>query len=851
MWSLRACHIKQVFLNGASLYDHEQTYIYNTAMFTANRRVRKGLRRYESMRERVEPNVPPKKESLLTAESIAEVSSKTCCVKNCLQPFPRGQIHAIRCQLHVNDGVYARKKCLLEAHRQIHKNSDGKDCLTLKGREVCPLAWWTIHGISKATFYRYKEMAKAGKQAEGHGNLGSKKPRTHTLQATATLRTLLVSNADKMPHKTRTVESGEKVTAMVLPSAFRWRDQLPIINEANAMLNLQPISSSGLSNIRRASFPEYAPKARGDTFARCGLCDRYKQLRCACTPFSFSQEKWCTLLNTHLLGQRAHRELYYANRHISEKYPDKMLTIIHDKMDHSKTASPHFSHKTKSTDPFMKMPIAVTGMIAHGHGDVRYAHYGLDIYPTDSNHTVGSLARLLRDLETPPKNSSRTLFSEEGQSLLTKALLSGSEACLDSLLPPPDESLVAHPLPPILTLQLDNCSGDNKNRWVFAFCSLLVYKGIFKEVYINFLIVGHTHEDIDALFGRWSTQLKMNDYPTLPRLMKSFMDCESQPVIPHFIEEVPDFKRFVHGYLGTGGNFLEGHSFSQQFKFSMNSDGWPIMEYKDLCTDKDWLPENGKGIRLWNETEDGRPTVPSGSPLPLKPEQMKAFVEVKKGLNGFIAYWNKMADDDVSGEFRRKNDPIKKYWMGVTAAFDAPLQVRETLGDGFWPASRITHDEADRRQRDGTMNEEEAEDRPFVGRRRDRPPPSFRIIRDTHAGSFVVVRPADGDPKPFWLARAITKPNPDPSHIKQIQIQYWTPASNRNIDMETYDGWDTNGGIQWREDTIISPTWSNTDCIMTAWKPGFKNGSINPRVSIPKKQIDIIKASLIAFMVEG
>jgi hypothetical protein len=42
----------------------------------------------------------------------------------------------------------------------------------------------------------------------------------------------------------------------------------------------------------------------------------------------------------------------------------------------------------------MKLPVAVTGMIAHGHGDVRYVYYGLDIYPSDSNHTVGSIAGL-------------------------------------------------------------------------------------------------------------------------------------------------------------------------------------------------------------------------------------------------------------------------------------------------------------------------------------------------------------------------------------------------------------------------------------------------------------------------
>lgn len=853
MWSMLAWHIKRVFVNGVSLYDHDQTHIYNSAVSALNQRARGGVRSYETSRKRRERDVPPKKESHLDSETIAEVASKSCCARHCLQRFPRREILGIRSQLHVNDGFYARKKCLLEVHRQMHKDDAGKELVTLKNMDVCPQAWWTIHGISKATFYRYKQQSKHGKQAESHGNVGSKKPRTHTVQATATLRVLIASEADQMPHKSRTLESGEKVPAMVLPSAFRWSDQLPKINEANAALNLPPVSSSGLSNIRRAYFPQFAAKACGDSFSRCGLCDTYKQLRSACTPLSNAQEKWGRILSTHLAGQRAHRELYYANRHISESYPEKMLTVIHDKMDHSKTASPHFSHKTKATDSFMKMPVAVTGMIAHGHGDVRYAHYGLDVFPTDSNHTIGSIARLLRDLEGPPKNSSRqVLVVKEGQSPLTKAILEGREMCLDSLLPPAPEPMPAEPLPPILTLQLDNASGDNKNRWVFAFCSLMVFKGIFREIYINFLIVGHTHEDIDALFGRWSSMLKTKNFPTVPRLMKSFMDCETHPVIPHFIEEVPDFKRYVEGYLGTGGDFLEGHSTSQQFKFYMDSSGWPLMEYKNLCTDKEWLPNHGKGIRLWVETEDDRPKVPSGVPRPLPPQRMKSVDEIKKGLNGFIAHWSNMADDDHSGEFRRKNEPTRSYWKGVRTALDAPMLVRDTLEDGFWPASRIRDEEEDVRREDGTVREEFAEDAPFVGRRRDRPRPSFRVGRDVFAGYFVVVRPAGDDPKPFWLARAVTNPNPDPGHVKMIRIQYWTPASRRNINMETYEGWDTNSGIVWREDHAIPPCWANTDCIMTAFKPRGKKGvdvisQALTKVVIPKTQICIIKSSVAVF----
>ena len=80
-------------------------------------------------------------------------------------------------------------------------------------------------------------------------------------------------------------------------------------------------------------------------------------------------------------------------------------------MYHSKTAFPHFSHKNKATDSLMKLLIVVTRMIAYGHGDVRYAHCGLDIYQSDSNYIVGSIAKLLQDLESPSVYSTWQLFA--------------------------------------------------------------------------------------------------------------------------------------------------------------------------------------------------------------------------------------------------------------------------------------------------------------------------------------------------------------------------------------------------------------------------------------------------------
>jgi len=136
---------------------------------------------------------------------------------------------------------------------------------------------------------------------------------------------------------------------------------------------------------------------------------------------------------------------------------------MHDKMDHAKTASLVFSHKSKQLDGFMKLPVSVTGMIAHGHGDVKYAHYGLDIFSHDSNYTVGLFAKLLLDIEPPPKYSSRELFTGSSSVPLFEAILQGSDICKSLLCIAPKVDVLATPLPLVLNVQMDNATGDNKN----------------------------------------------------------------------------------------------------------------------------------------------------------------------------------------------------------------------------------------------------------------------------------------------------------------------------------------------------------------------------------------------------
>jgi len=74
-----------------------------------------------------------------------------------------------------------------------------------------------------------------------------------------------------------------------------------------------------------------------------------------------------------------------------------------------------------------------------------------------------------------------------------------------------------------LLLQMNNYMKDNKNWHFLAFLSLLIMKDVFNEVKLKFLVVGHTHEDIDGCFGYLSKMLKEQQNYILANLMKAFI----------------------------------------------------------------------------------------------------------------------------------------------------------------------------------------------------------------------------------------------------------------------------------------------------------------------------------------
>ena len=142
-------------------------------------------------------------------------------------------------------------------------------------------------------------------------------------------------------------------------------------------------------------------------------------------------------------------------------------------------------------------------------------------------------------------------------------------------------------LPENLLLQLDNYAGENKKQYLFAYLLFLAARGAFKIVHLVFLMVGHTHEDINAMFSRFSEKLRVGQTFTLPHLMDTLRTSSTSSLAPFLLTEVHDFKSYCDGYLCDGQEALIGHSKPLVFRFFME-ENTTVMQFKAHVVVHSW-----------------------------------------------------------------------------------------------------------------------------------------------------------------------------------------------------------------------------------------------------------------------
>ncbi len=67
---------------------------------------------------------------------------------------------------------------------------------------------------------------------------------------------------------------------------------------------------------------------------------------------------------------------------------------------------------------------------------------------------------------------------------------------------------------------------------LLTFLSLLITRDVFEEVKMGFLILSHTHEDIDVCFSYLLKKLRKQNNYILDYLMRALMVSQKRPFIP-------------------------------------------------------------------------------------------------------------------------------------------------------------------------------------------------------------------------------------------------------------------------------------------------------------------------------
>ena len=139
-------------------------------------------------------------------------------------------------------------------------------------------------------------------------------------------------------------------------------------------------------------------------------------------------------------------------------------------------------------------------------------------------------------------------------------------------------------------VQLDNVN-SNKCGTVIVACALLVALGICRKIKVNFLEVGHTHEDIDALIGSIVTKLRAQDLPTFEARMNAIQNAltkaEAHVKAVEEVVGIPDYDSSLKSFFPT----VSGISKLKEFRITMDSTlQKPVFLYKSDPTVDGWYP---------------------------------------------------------------------------------------------------------------------------------------------------------------------------------------------------------------------------------------------------------------------
>ena len=324
-----------------------------------------------------------------------------------------------------------------------------------------------------------------------------------------------------------------------------------------------------------AVWKEYCTKIKSHRYHGFTVCSRCEDLR------SRMEENTGDVVALRALRQQrmshlqmiaAERRGYTMRKELSSSSPTEYYSIIVDGADQTAYGLPHFVRSSKS-DRGHKIKVRCVGILEH----LQVNHLTLftltSEFETGANHVIEAIHRVVQG----HKNRLRKL-------------------------------------PPVFYIQADNCSRENKNKYFMAYVEMLVAAGVFVEVQVSFLPVGHTHTDIDQSFSSVSSYLRVQKAITMSDMLASLQECYSPRAKAFEMTEVINFSKLCEETRCLEN--IEGISQYRYFKFFRALGPKEGIYFPTCCHAKVQLRDEWEPIGLSNGTKSFLTTVPDLSRTP-------------------------------------------------------------------------------------------------------------------------------------------------------------------------------------------------------------------------------------------
>ena len=240
---------------------------------------------------------------------------------------------------------------------------------------------------------------------------------------------------------------------------------------------------------------------------KCQICLKLSESRRA-TRDKDTKTYLSRLFGLHRITFMGERNTYAHRRYLAMANPQLYLSVIADGMAQLHCLLPYFANKYTVNANYKQH---IQGIINHGRS--------LTLYRTFNNlHNGANLAIhcFLLNLEE--------VIRKEGK------------------------------LPDTIFVQADGGS-ENANTTMKGICELLVARGLTKNVILTRLPPGHTHEDIDAVFGKIWKHLQGRAIFTpqgYTRVLREALSKRNIDVNVVDILCIPDYRKFMMAYIDKG-----------------------------------------------------------------------------------------------------------------------------------------------------------------------------------------------------------------------------------------------------------------------------------------------------------